>query len=206
MISRTIRKAFADCGVYPFNLAPVIECLDAARSPTPELYWPTGDTPPPQSSSLPSSPPRSAAQARRTQGEMSRIADRQGINPDTRRHINLLSCQVIQMAEEISLPTSTIQHQLPPMPSKARKSRKEIGRFGAVTTNDAKRHAMTKKEKNMRQAYGRVGRWHLQACFEPLNRLRKRLRLQRHQADHHWIPYTTSIPIIYSGGWRNEAE
>ncbi|KAJ5144328.1 hypothetical protein N7476_004862 [Penicillium atrosanguineum] len=78
---------------------------------------------------------------------MSWIADREGNNPDTRRQINRLSRQVIQMAEEISLLTSTIQHQLPPMPSKARKSRKKTGKFSALTTKDAKRHATTRKEK-----------------------------------------------------------
>ena len=146
--SRTIRKAFADRGFYPFNPAPVIERLDTARSPTPELHWPTGDTPPPpQSSSLPSSPPQSAARARRTQGKISRITDREGIQPDARRQINRLSRQVVQMAEEISLLTSTIQHQLPAMPSNSRKSRRQVGKFGAMTTKDAKRHAATKKEK-----------------------------------------------------------
>ena len=149
LTSRTIRKAFADRGVYPFNPAPVIERLDAARSPTPELHWPTGDTPPPpQSSRLPSSPPKSAAQARRTQGKISRIADRKGIDTDTRRQINRLSRQVIQMAEEISLLTSTVQHQLPPMPSNARKSQKRVGRSGALTTKDAKRLAAARKTKD----------------------------------------------------------
>lgn len=51
------------------------------------------------------------------------------------------------MAAEISLLTSTIQHQLPPMPSSARKSRKQVGRFGAMTTKHAKRYAVTKKDK-----------------------------------------------------------
>ncbi|KAJ5982203.1 hypothetical protein N7451_012303 [Penicillium sp. IBT 35674x] len=148
MTTRTVRKAFADRGIYPFNPPPVIERLTAARSPTPELHWPTGDSPPPpQIYSLPSSPPNSAAQARRTQGKISRIADREGIHSDTRRQVNRLSRQVIQMAEEISLLTSTIQPQLPPIPSTARKSRKQVGRFGAVTTKDARRHTATKKEK-----------------------------------------------------------
>ena len=148
MKSRTIRKVFADRGIYPFNPVPIIERLDSARSPTPELHWPTGDTPPPQSSSIPSSPPKSATQARRSREKMSRIADREGIQPDTRRQINRLSHQVIQMAEEISLLTSTIQHQLPPMRSKARKSQKQIPKFGALTTKDANRHIAKRKEKD----------------------------------------------------------
>jgi hypothetical protein len=51
------------------------------------------------------------------------------------------------MAEEIGLLTCTIQHQLPPIPSTARKSRKQVGKFGAMTTKDARRHTATKKEK-----------------------------------------------------------
>lgn len=149
MTSRTIRRAFNTRGIYPFNPALVIERLDAARSPTPELHWPTGDTPPPpQSSSLPSSPPKSVAQARYTQGKVSRIADRDGIQLDTRRQINRLSKQVVQMAEEISLLTSTIEHQLPPMPSNTRKSQRQVGKFGAITTKHALRHVATRKEKD----------------------------------------------------------
>lgn len=163
MTSRTIRKAFTTRGIYPFNPALVIKRLDTARSPTLELHWPTGDTPPPpQSSSLPSSPPKSVAQARYTQGKVSRIADRDGIQPDTRRQINRLSKQVVQMAEEISLLTSTIEHQLPPMPSNTRKSQKQVGKFGATTTKHALRHVAIRKE---RQVYGRARRWHLQAYF-----------------------------------------
>ena len=52
------------------------------------------------------------------------------------------------MAEEISLLTSTIEHQLPPARSKARKSQKQVGKFGALTTKDANRHIATRKEKD----------------------------------------------------------
>ena len=70
--SLTTRKAFADRPLYSLNSAPVTKRLDTARSPTPELHWLTWDTPPPpQLSNLPSSPPRSVAQATRTQGKIS---------------------------------------------------------------------------------------------------------------------------------------
>ena len=41
------------------------------------------------------------------------------------------------MAEEISLLTSAIEHQLPPVRSKTRKSQKQVGKFGVVTAKDA---------------------------------------------------------------------
>lgn len=146
MNSRTIRKVFADRGIYPFNPALVIQRLNTARSPTPELHWPTGDTPPPQSSSIPSSPTKSAVQARRTQGKIPRIPDLVSIHLNTRRPINWLSHQVVQMAENISLLTPAIEHQLPPVRSKTRKSQKQVGKFGALTTKDAIPHIA--KEKN----------------------------------------------------------
>lgn len=71
MKSRTIRKASADRGIYPCNPTPVLEAIKTARSPTPELHWPTGRTPPPpQSSSLPSSPLMSTTEARRMQSKV----------------------------------------------------------------------------------------------------------------------------------------
>ena len=122
--SRTIRKVFADRGIYPFNPGPVIERLNTARSPTPELHWPTGDTPPPQSSSIPSSPPESAAKARRTREKISRMADREGMSPNVRRAFDRLARAQIQLSEQVGLLTATMQHQLPAMPSTARKSQK----------------------------------------------------------------------------------
>jgi hypothetical protein len=148
MTSRTVRKAFASRGIFPFNPDLVIKPLDAARSPTPELRWPTGDTPPPpQSSSLPSSPPDSAAQARYTQGKISRMVNREDLSPNISRQLNRLSHQLVKMAEEVSLLQSTIQHQLPPMRSTARKSKKQVGKFGAITTRDAIRYAKVKQDK-----------------------------------------------------------
>jgi hypothetical protein len=127
----------------------VINRLDAARSPTPELHWPTGDTPPPPLlSSLPSSPPQSAAQARRTQGKVSRMASREALSVYTCRQLDRLSEQAIEIAEEISLLRSTIQDQLPSTRSKVRKSRKQVGKFGALTTKDANRHINARKEKD----------------------------------------------------------
>ncbi|KAJ5117399.1 hypothetical protein N7448_011031 [Penicillium atrosanguineum] len=58
-----------------------------------------------------------------------------------------------EMAEEISLFTSTIQHQLPSTPSAARKSQKQIVRFGALTTKDAKVLAAMRKTKCLREAH-----------------------------------------------------
>ena len=51
------------------------------------------------------------------------------------------------MAEEIDLLTSTTQHQLPAMSSTARKSRREVGKFGVLTTKDASRKIAVRKQK-----------------------------------------------------------
>ncbi|KAJ5117318.1 hypothetical protein N7448_010950 [Penicillium atrosanguineum] len=146
--SRTIRKAFAERGIHPYNPEPMINRLEAQRSLTPELHWPTGDTPPPQSSSIPSSPPGSIIQARRTQGKISRMVDREDLSLYIRKQFDRLTRAQVQLAEEVGLLTSTIQHQLPLMPSAARKSKKQVGKFGALTTKDANRQIAKRKGKD----------------------------------------------------------
>ena len=145
MKSRTIRKLFAERGIPPFQPALVIDRLNAARSPTPELYWQTENTPPPQSSSIPSSPPITMLQARHTQDKLFKLAERVGT--DIGRQFNRVARTQVKLAEEINLLTSTLQHQLPMMPSPARKSQKQVGKFGALTTKDANRMVKRRKEK-----------------------------------------------------------
>ena len=152
--SRTIRKAFAERGIHPFNPVPVISRLEAQRSPTPELRWQVGDTPPPQSSSIPRSPPQSVARARRTQGKVAKM----DVRPEQLRQLNRLSRQNVQMAEQIQLLTSTIQHQLPPMPSTTRKSQRQVGKFGALTTKDANRQIAKRKGKDYEASVGKARR------------------------------------------------
>ena len=86
MKSPKIRKVFAERGIYPFEPALVNDRLNAARSPTPELYWQTGNTPPPQSSSIPSSPPTTTSEARHTQDKLFELAER--VSPDIGRQVH----------------------------------------------------------------------------------------------------------------------
>ena len=144
---RTIRKVFAERGIYPFQPASVIDRLNEERSPTPELHWPTGGTPPPQSSNIPSSPPESAAKARSTQGKIFRMADREDLKPEIRRQLHRLSRTHVQIAEQIKLLTSTIDNQLPAMSATARKSRREVGKSGILTTKDANRKIAARKRQ-----------------------------------------------------------
>ena len=60
------------------------------------------------------------------------------------------------MAEQIQLLTSTIQHQLPPMPSTTRKSQKQVGKFGALTTKDANRQIAKRKGKDYEASVGKA--------------------------------------------------
>jgi hypothetical protein len=145
MKSRTIRKVFAERCISPFQPAVVIDPLNATRSPTPELYWQSGNTPPPQSSSIPSSPPTTTSQACHTQDKLFKLAER--VSPDIGRQVNRVARTQVKLAEEINLLTSTIQHQLPTMPSTAQKSQKQVGKFGALTTKDANRMVRRRKEK-----------------------------------------------------------
>ena len=103
MKSRTIRKVFAERGISPFQPALVIDRLNAARSPTPELYWQSGNTPPPQSSSIPSSPPTTTLQARHTQDKLFKLAER--VSPDIGHQFNRVARTQVKLAEEINLLT-----------------------------------------------------------------------------------------------------
>ena len=157
--ARTIRKAFADRGIYPLNSALVIDRLSAQRSPTPELYMQTGTTPPPpDSSSIPSSPPVSAKEARRVQTKLLKRADKENISPEFLRQLNRVTRIGIQFAEEVGLLNSTIQHQLPAMPSTARKSMRQVGKFGAIVTKDAKRRIGDRAKKEGAAATRKIAR------------------------------------------------
>lgn len=157
--ARIIRKAFADRGIYPLNSASVIDRLNAQRSPTPELYMQTGTTPPPpDSSSIPSSPPVSAEEARRVQNKLLKRADKENISPEFLRQVNRIARIGIQFAEEVSLLNTTIQDQLPAMPSTARKSMRQVGKFGAIVTKDAKRRIGDRVEEEDAAATRKIAR------------------------------------------------
>jgi len=59
---------------------------------------------------------------------------------------------------EVSFLTSTIQQQLPPIRSKARKSQKQIGKFGALTTKDVNRCITKWKEKDHEAGVRKAGK------------------------------------------------
>lgn len=54
---RTIRKAFAECGILPYKPELVIDSLIDEQTPEPQLQIFSGSPPPSNASSIPSSPP-----------------------------------------------------------------------------------------------------------------------------------------------------
>lgn len=75
------------------------------------------------------------------------MAAREEVSPYIRRQFDRLTRAQVQLAEEVGLLTATIQHSLPPIPQTARKSKKQIGKFGALTTTDANRKIAVRKQQ-----------------------------------------------------------
>ena len=76
------------------------------------------------------------------------------MSPLVRRAFDRLAHAQIQLSEQVGLITA--QNQLPAMPSTARKSQKQVDKFGALTTKDANRQMAKRKNKeyeaNVRKA------------------------------------------------------
>ena len=145
--ARTIRHTFAELGLYPFNPSKIIDLLNAAKSPTPDLYWPTGETPPPPSSSIGSDPPVDTKQAQRIEAKLYKLAVKEDASPVLRQQLDRVSRAQMKLAEEISILHNTINNQLPPLPSqKVRKSQRRVGKCGILSTKDSNRRIAVRRE------------------------------------------------------------
>ncbi|KOS39223.1 hypothetical protein ACN38_g9942 [Penicillium nordicum] len=146
MTPRTIRKAFATRGIYPYNPKLVIEPLVAAQTPEPDLKIFDGTPPPEQISSIPNTPPKSVWDARRTRNKMVNILDKSPLPADIRDQLLRVAQSQIQLAEDKGLLQDTLENRLPKQRKIARKSQKQIGKFGALSTKDANRHIRDRKK------------------------------------------------------------
>ncbi|KAJ6001156.1 hypothetical protein N7481_001565 [Penicillium waksmanii] len=152
---RTIRNAFATRGILPYNLDLIIKPLVEAQTPKPELQiFDSNKTPQLQvASSIPSSPPKSSADARRTCDKVKSLLNRDDVPADIRRQIQRVAKSQVQLTEDIGLLYNTLENRLPKKPTIARKSQKQLGKFGALTTKDAIRFANDRKTKDERKEY-----------------------------------------------------
>ncbi|OQE21113.1 hypothetical protein PENSTE_c012G09731 [Penicillium steckii] len=150
---KTIRKAFADRGIWPYKPELIIDKLANEQSPTPELQIWTGSPPPQQASSIPSSPPNNSYAARRTSDKMANLLQNKAIPDELRRQFGRVGRLHVRLAQDIDLLNDTLECQLPKQPTTARKSQRQIGKFGVLTTKDAvrlanERNKMCEKRNN----------------------------------------------------------
>lgn len=151
MKPRTIRKTFADRGILPYNPALVIDSLVAEQTPEPELQIFDDNTPPPeQVSSIPTTPAKSVYDAQRTYNKMVNLFDQSpNIEVKIRTQMLRVAEAQIRLTEQIGLLNNTLETVLPKQRQIARKSRKQIDKFGVLSTTDANRHI---KDKNQAEA------------------------------------------------------
>lgn len=145
---RTIHKAFAERGILPYNPAKVIDRLVAEQTPEPELQIFDNNTPPPeQISSIPNTPPKEVSDAYRTRNKMTNLLDKSpNIEADIREQLLRVAQSQIRLTEEIGLLNNTLESILPKQRQIARKSQKQIGKFGVLSTKDANRHIKDRKK------------------------------------------------------------
>ncbi|KAJ5240598.1 transcriptional regulator family: Centromere protein B DNA-binding region [Penicillium citrinum] len=138
---RTIRKSFADREL-------VIDPLANEQTPEPELQ--NLAVPPPlfgQASGIPSRTPDSASNARRTRDKLANLVRHEIISEERRHQTERVGRSQVRLAEDIGLLTDTLENQLPKKPTIARRSQRQIGKFGALTTKDAVRYAYNRNNK-----------------------------------------------------------
>lgn len=152
--SRTIRKSFADRGILPYKPELVIDRLVAQQTPEPELQTFDGHggaSSPVIMSSIPSGPANRFS-ARCTRDKLNHIADLESIPEHISRQLRRVGRSQVYITEDNGLLVDTLENQLPKKPTIARRSQKQLGKFGALTTKDSVRHARernTRDEKKM---------------------------------------------------------
>jgi hypothetical protein len=149
LTTRTIKSGFAACGIYPFNMQKVLDPLQEALPPVPDLQIFDGedrDQTPPLSSSITNSPPHTLEKLSRSIGKLQR--DLQGvkdqidtINPKIRHRTELI-CRgglihanlAAQFADDN---TRMLTHKAY---LGVRKTKRQIKMGGPLTVLDANRH------------------------------------------------------------------
>jgi hypothetical protein len=154
---RTIRSAFADRGIYPYNPQKVIQPLLDQKSPTPELQIWDGNTPPPASSST-NSPPHTIRTLRRSINKAQNVLQASSeLNQSLIRRLDRIFQSSIENAELAAQTQADIaQHIQPKLPRNAHKSRRRIPAIGPLSVKDANRRIADRTERERQQAIRRA--------------------------------------------------
>jgi hypothetical protein len=149
LTTRTIKSGFAACGIYPFNIQKVLDPLQEALPPIPDLQIFDGEDKgqtPPLSSSITNSPPRTLEKLSRSisklQSDLQDVKDQiDTINPKIRLRTGLICRGGLIQAE---LAAQYADDNIRMLSHKAylgvRKTKRQIKMGGPLTALDANRH------------------------------------------------------------------
>jgi len=153
LTTRTIKSGFAACGIYPFNMQKVLDLLQEALPPTPDLQIFDGDgdgedrdQTPPLSSSITNSPPHTLEKLSRSitklQSDLQGVKDQiDTINPKIRHRTGLICrgslIQANLAAQYADDNTRMLNHKAY---LGVRKTKRQIKMGGPLTVLDANRH------------------------------------------------------------------
>ena len=153
---RTIRSAFADRGIYPWNPSKVLDILANARSPSPVLNI-QEKTPSIQSIST-NSPPQTVRTLRRSIQKLDKFVNE---NPSLDRSFTRRLDRVFQSAIQTAELTAQLQSDISRHLERARapnsqKSRRRIPTIGPLTIKDANRQIAERAEADRKKIISRV--------------------------------------------------
>jgi hypothetical protein len=149
LTTRTIKSGFAACGIYPFNIQKVLDPLQEALPPVPDLQIFDGedrDQTPPLSSSITNSPPQTLEKLSRSisklQSDLQGVKDQiDTINPKIRLRTGLI-CRGSLIQANLAAQYADDNARM--LTHKAylgvRKTKRQIKMGGPLTVLDANRH------------------------------------------------------------------
>lgn len=147
---RIIRNSFKERGIYPLNGDTIIQKLQDALPPIPDLSAPDlhayGElTPPPNfsSSSVDNTPPKSAQDLEKNQKKLSKIFTTETLTPKLQRGLQRAFYHHKRTAEELAMMSDTVSRmreiQAPRKRQITKREIPKIGDSGILSTKDANR-------------------------------------------------------------------
>jgi len=186
LTTRTIKSGFAACGIYPFNMQKVLDLLQEALPPTPDLQIFDGDgdgedrdQTPPLSSSITNSPPHTLEKLSRSitklQSDLQGVKDQiDTINPKIRHRTGLICrgslIQANLAAQYADDNTRMLNHKAY---LGVRKTKRQIKMGGPLTALDANRHIKVRGDAEAAQTVRKAKKQAKEKAKEEAHRLKQ---------------------------------
>lgn len=164
---RIIRNSFKERGIYPPDGSAIIQRLQDALPPIPELSAPDlraygESTPPPNlsSSSVENTPPKSVQDLEKNQKKLLKIFTTETLTPKLQRGLQRAFYHHKRTAEELAIMSDTVsrmrQMQAPRRRQITKREIPKIGDSGILSTKDANRSMKVRREKEAIQEKKRL--------------------------------------------------